>query len=357
MRFTGRTAARIGALGIAVAAIAIPTTTSHAAGTPTISATPNDGLQGGQTVSVTGTNQKPSVTTNTAIVECSGLNPDGSDCDFAHPTTFTTDADGNIPATDVTVRTGAIGTGGKTCPSLTKSDQCYLVATTDASDPTDVAAVSFTPITFAPVVALTPSKNIKDGTTVNVSGYGFLDSKKGADLIVTECALPPGQTTCGTNIVFAKLGASGQFSKVPLTLHTGQQGTDTSSTCEVGTPCLVAATTDTSGENPDLSGAAGFAFVKGHATTPPAATKTTAKFHKKSDKITGKVTSGGSGVKGLKTELDKRKAGHWKMVDSAKTHKGGKVAYKHVKNGKYRIATHKSKHYKASHSKPVKAKV
>jgi len=82
--------------------------------------------------------------------------------------------------------------------------------------------------------------------------------------------------------------------------------------------CFIAATTDITGQGADKSQDA-VTRIK----LAPVATKTTAKFLPKTDRIAGKVKAGKKGVAGLKVVLDRRKHGHWTKVDSFKTHKAG----------------------------------
>lgn len=75
----------------------------------TATADPNTGLGATQTVSVTGANLPPSTTIT--LVECDATVGGISGCDLNTLTTNTTDSSGNLPATDVTVHNGTVGSG------------------------------------------------------------------------------------------------------------------------------------------------------------------------------------------------------------------------------------------------------
>jgi hypothetical protein len=233
------------------------------------------------------------------------------------------------------------------------------VAATTHLSPTggDATNTAFGAMTFkgvtGPAITAKPATNLKDGDSVKVTGSGF---KHKAQYAMVECAnLSGDQAACDTGTaVLGTTDSSGAFSS-KFTVEAGKVG---NGKCTAKSACYIVATTDLDPNNPDPAqqGTTKITFAKIGPSTGPAKTKTSASFSKKKDEITGDVTSGGKGVKGLKTELDKKKGGKWKKVDSAKTHKGGAFTYKHVKSGKYKVETHKSKKFKASASKTVKAK-
>jgi Neocarzinostatin family len=341
MRLASKVAVRVGALAVAVAAIAVPATAAHAVA-PSITADPATGLHDGDTVSVTGSNFA-GTGQPFSLVECSSLGGQ-SDCDLSNIGGGTVGGDGSIPATDFTVHTGTYGDG--TCPP-TGDGQCYLIASTDAGG----ADTAVFPISFAPVPAVTvkPDTNVKDGGTVKVSGTGFPANQP--TVYVVECS-GPSQAQCDLGTLkTGSTNASGAFKNVKLTVHTGTVGTGS---CKAGKACLVAASTSTTPDATD-QGAAPFTFAK---AAKAAATKTKASFSKKNDKISGDVSAAGKGVKGLKTELDIKAGKKWKKVDGLTTGKGGAFSSaKLKKSGKYEVSTPKQGKYGASHSKVIKVKV
>lgn len=342
MQFSGKLALRIGAVGIAAAAIIVPTSLASAGTGPTLSAAPDTGLSDAQSVAVTGSNF--AVSTAYSLVECSGLTGQAA-CDTtpAHIGTGTTDGTGGF-STNFTVHTGTIG-NGKCKPGSTN---CYLIATTDPNNP---AAAGFTPIDFAPFpsITVTPSKGIHDGNNVKVIGKDFPATKTVA---ITTCSSKTDTSKCdvGHADVSHTTDGSGSFKAAKFTVHTTASG----GMCKPGGKCFLAATTDLVGMGADKSQDA---VTKITVVAKTTATKTSAKALK--GHVVGKVKAGKKGVKGLKTVLDIRKGGHWKKVATLKTHRGGKFhSAKLTKSGKYEVKTPKqskgAKVYGKSHSKPVK---
>jgi hypothetical protein len=341
MRFSSRAVATIGALGIALSGAVLASIPAHATA-PTAEASPNTNLLDGQKVTITASNFSPNA--NLAVVECAGPATDGSDCDTDNVKLAPADDTGSLSGKFV-VHTGPIGTNGNTCPS-SNGGGCFItvVDIATAQDPTPTAAIA--PISFLPAVWANKTKNLVDGQTIKVSGAGFSDVD--TDVNILECASivsPPSGCDLG-NVVVGHTDANGAFQKVPFVVHTGAIG---NGTVEPGDTIYIAAATSVT-PTPTQEAATTVRFAK-------AATETTAAFHKKLDAISGKVTSDGKGVKGLNTELDKRKAGKWHKVDTATTRKNGKFIYKHIKNGRYRVKTHGNHTYKGSKSDAITAKV
>jgi hypothetical protein len=269
-----------------------------------------------------------------------------------------TGADGAIPSTPFTVKEGTIGTG--TCPPAAATATCYVVVTTDfaTASPAKTATES---ITFAaapagPTVTVTPATGVKDGDTVTLSGTGFAAS---TGLFAVECAgsgsgPPPAQADCdlGT-LTTSTTDATGAFSGVKIVVHTGAVG---DKTCDAGGSCDIVVTTSMTAPDATNSAIGTFTFAAG-TTPPPAkhhATRTKAKFSSKNSEIAGTVSSAGTGVKGLKTELELKHGHKWKTVDTAKTHSGGAFAYDDVtKSGTYEVKTLKNATYKGSTSDKV----
>jgi hypothetical protein len=353
MRFSQKFALRIGAVGVAAAAIVVPASGAFAGtASPTITVTPSTGLHDGDTVTVTGSNFPDHTGHPFAIVQCSSLQPDGSGCNTTPSASGTTDGAGNIPATPVVVHTGTVGAG--TCkPGST----CFLVASSDPADPTDLAAVATHTIKFAPFPSITvkPSKGIHSGDTVKVSGQDFPANKP---LALSTCTSKSGDISkCDStdaSLGDAVTDGSGSFKNAKLKVYAkGDKG----GLCKVGGKCFVGATTDIS-DNPPGADKSQDAAARIHLVGNAIATKTKAAFVSKTSKIVGKVKAHNKGVAGLKEVLDRRKGGHWTKVDSFKSHKGGKFhSSKLTKSGKYRVKTPKqtkgSKSYGSSHSKAI----
>lgn len=201
----------------------------------------------------------------------------------------------------------------------------------------------------SPTVTVNPDTNVKNNSTVKVSGTNFPASK--TPLYVIECSGTKSQTNCDTGTLnfSGSTDSSGSFSDVKVKVHTGTVG---DGTCKAGGKCYIAASTSTT-PSKSTSGFAKFTFAKA-ATV---ATKTAAKFSTTLDKIVGTVKAGGKGVSGLKAKLEIRSHGKWKKVATLKTHKHGAFTSKKItKNGKYEVATPKQKSYGASKSKVVKVK-
>ena len=284
MRFSQKVALRVGAVGVAAAAIVVPS--AAAFGTtppPSITVTPSTGLHDGDTVTVTGQNFPDHPGHPFAIVQCSSLQPDGSGCNTTPSATGTTDGAGNIPATSVVVHTGTVGNG--TCkPGST----CFLVASSDPADPTDLAAVAEHTIKFAalPSVTVKPAKGVHNHQKVTVSGRNF---PKGSPLFIVECSGTSGASNCDTNTLkTSQTDASGAFT-AKIKVHTGTVG---NGKCKPGGKCYVAASTSTT-PSPTTSAAGTFKFAK-----TAIATKTSAAFVSASSKIAGKVKAGRQGCRG-----------------------------------------------------------
>jgi hypothetical protein len=348
MHFVSKLALRTAAVGVAVAAVIVPFAAQPAAAaTPTLTATPSTGLHNADVVSVSGTGF--AVSSAFTLVECSSLASTG--CDTSNVVTGTTGADGTIAPTNITVHTGAIGAG--TCPTSADGTGCYLIATTDPTDPT---AAGFTAITFAPAAAITsnPSTGVKNGQTVKVSGSGF--PAKAEAVAIVECASASNAKACDTaNVELGQTKADGSFTNLPLKVVTGTVG---NGTCKPGGTCYIVATTDVAGMGADKSQDA-VTTIKFAAASTSIGTKTVAKFAKKTHKITGSVTSAsGKGLRALRVKLDIKSGKHWKPIANLRTHKAGKFASNKIKkSGTYRIKTLKQKTYRASVSHPIKVNV
>lgn len=344
MHVTPRLATRVAVLALSLGAVAVPLANqAHAATPPALTASPAAHLHDGDVVSVTGTNFPTTAPAGATayIVECSSL-AGSADCDTHTLKTATVDNSGNIPATDFTVKAGAIGTGGKFCPAVTATDHCYLVATTNPGDPTDTSSIGYTEIDFAPVVAVTPSSNVKSGDTLTVAGYGF--PKVAQTVYVTECSTASATGCDGATNVQPVSTANGTFT-TPITVHSGAVG---DGTCNGGETCLITATTDITGTVPDSSGAATFTFAAKQQTQK---FKTTlfaaAKAKHGKVKVSGTISANNQGVKGLTVKVYERAKGtkKWKKAGKATAGKGGSFVVKGIKQAKH------AEQYQAKHAK------
>ena len=344
MQFLTKGVTRVATVAIAAAVGVVPlvaTTGASAAGTPTVTPSATDNLTGGQKITVDGANYASGATIG--IIECSSPTPDAAhpeaDCDTSHAVVTTAAADGSFTGIAFTLTSGAVGTKGNFCPSKVAGGKCYLIAA-NINDPTNAAEAA---LTFAPVITVTPSSGVKSGQQLSVSGYGFPASKTA---YVTECANPPSADTCnGASNVQPTTDANGTFSNVMVTVTTGPWGNATSY-CKAGEACLITATTDLTGTQPDSSTAAPFTFA---ATQSVTTVNTTiypfAKVKNGEVKVTGSITSKSSGIQGLKVKLYQRAKGtkKWSFVVGKKSGVNGAFAFKHLKHFKH------AEQYKVKH--------
>ena len=196
----------------------------------------------------------------------------------------------------------------------------------------------------APVLTISPSTDVANGATIAVEGIGF---KPASTVYIVQCASHAQETCDVTNLKAVTPDADGKFS-TELTVHTGDIGFS-GAKCVAGGKCLIAAGDPTDDAN---TGRASFTFAAGSKAV---ATKTTASLVKASNKIAGKVTASGKGVKGLNVRVQHLVGKTWKTVAKLTTAKGGAFSSKPVKDaGSYRVATPKQGTYKGSVSAVVK---
>lgn len=318
---------------------------------PTVTVTPATGVKNGDTVSVSGTGFPASTAVN--ALECGADATTISDCDTSTVKSGTTDASGAFTGVMVTVHTGAVG--DKTCSD---GGSCGIVAST-AATPADQSTTNTALGTFkfagatqtGAAITLTPKTNVKNGSDITVNGTGFAPK---AAFYAVECSGTGGQADCDTSALGqGTTDANGNVSGVKVPVHTGAVG---DGTCNPGKTCYIAATTDITGQDSSQQASATFTFGSGSVKPPTKhATKTKASYSSKNQEITGAVTSGGAGIKGLKTKLEFKKGSHWKTVDSAKTKAGGKFTFKHVStSGVYKVKALKKGKFKGSTSKKIK---
>jgi len=196
----------------------------------------------------------------------------------------------------------------------------------------------------APVLTISPTTDVANGATIAVEGTGF---KPASTVYVVQCASHSQDSCDVTNLKAVTPDAGGKFS-TELTVHTGELGF-AGAKCDAGDECLIAAGDPTDDAN---TGSASFTFAAGPKAM---ATKTTASLAKASDKIVGKVTAGGKGVKGLNVKVQHLVGKAWKTVAKLTTVKGGAFSSKPIKDaGSYRVATPKQATYKGSVSGVIK---
>ena len=347
MQFPTKRTTRIATLAVAAAVGIVPLATStaaNAAGAETVTPSANDNLTDGQHITVDGTGFAANA--SIALIECSTAtpNPDpslvGQDCDLGTYVPTTAGADGSFSDVPFTLSAGAVGTGGRFCPSKVAGGKCYLIAA-NTDDQTDAQVAE---LTFAPIISVTPDTDVKSGDQLTVDGYGFPPSKTA---YVTECAIPPGLETCngGSNIQ-PPTDANGTFSGAVVTVTTGPWP-NTSASCSAGDTCLITATTDLSGQQPDQSTAAPFTFAAEQTvTTVKTAIYAFSKVKHGEVKISGSIAHGTGGISGLKLKLYQREKGtkKWDFVAGKKSGTNGTYAFKHLKHYKH------TEQYKVKHS-------
>jgi hypothetical protein len=265
----------------------------------------------------------------------------GEDCDLSTYVSKTTGADGSFSGASFTLAAGAVGTGGRFCPAKVAGDHCYLIA----ANPADQTDATMAQLNFSPIISVTPNSDVASGDQLTVDGYGFPATKT---VYVTECANPPGLETCngGSNIQ-PTTDSNGTFSNALVTVTTGPWS-NTSTACNAGdaAPCLITATTDLTGSQPNQSTAAPFTF----ATTQEVTTvKTTiypfSKVRHGEVTISGSIVHGSGGIKGLTVKLVQREKGtrKWHKVASKASGVNGAFAFKHLKHFKH------TEQYKVKH--------
>jgi Neocarzinostatin family len=315
-----------------------------------ITVTPSTGVKSGSKVTVAGSGFPDSKAL--FVVLCS--NPlKQADCDTADGIlgTQNTSATGTF-SVQITVKTGKYGDA-----SCVAGGTCTIGATTDTSgvDKRQSAAAT---VTFAggtatgPQLTVTPSKALKNGQKVTVTGKAF--PQHSATLYVLECSsTTKGSTYCDTTgIVISTTSKTGTFSlKFPVIVGSAFTKSGAKGSCAAGKTCFIVASTSTTGVAAD-SGAAAITLAGSKITkvTPKISAKKTSKG------IAGVVKVSGKGFKGLKVELLKGS----KVLKKATTGKGGKYSFKETKAGKYKVKTVKktkgSKEYVSVKSKTVTIK-
>lgn len=172
--------------------VVFATTNASAAGA-TIQATPNTALANGQTVMVSGSGFVPNETIY--VIECVAGSQTSATCDLnsaAGP--FTTDASGNLASSPFKVVTGTV-VGNVTCgTSASDLSNCEISAGTIAGTDTTTTPITFAlptttttttvPKVYHPHVSVAPSRSLKNGQKVRVSGHGF---KPGDHVYIVEC--------------------------------------------------------------------------------------------------------------------------------------------------------------------------
>jgi hypothetical protein len=352
MQLRARLLTRVAAVGVSVAAVAVPlsmTTAAHAITGPTVTVTVNDQLVNGQTIKVSATGLGASQ--QAYIGECVTNNPaDTAGCD-TNPSDLgmaTTDGTGAFTGASFKVHAGAIGNGF--CPGKSAPGSCYVsVATLSPS-----TVVAYAKVTFAPVITLTPSTNVKSGSTIKVTGYGF--PKKAETAYVLECS-HASQTGCDAATLQNPTTTVNGTLTANVKVHSGLVG---DKPCSAGGTCQIAATTDITGTLPDQSARATFTFAKSTTTTVATTLTATARAHSAKVTVAGAIKAAGTGKAGLSVVLYDRAKGArtWTKVASAKSGTGGAFSFsvKHLSHAEQYIVKHpkqtvSGKVYSASSSK------
>jgi hypothetical protein len=145
---------------------ALSPSNSHAAGSASLSVTPNHDLLDGQTVMLSGSGFRPSA--SVIVIECTSMSTAAS-CDQSGVKLSSTAGDGSFHNLEFVVHTGAIGDG--TCDA---SASCLIAATTDptGSDPsqTATAAISFAITRPTKTVARSSETSVTTGQKLTITG-------------------------------------------------------------------------------------------------------------------------------------------------------------------------------------------
>lgn len=337
-------------VGAAVGAALIPATNAFAAASMTATwANESAGLnlQNGQTVAVSATGFKASSTAY--VVECSGTTGQAA-CDTGTLQTVQTDANGAFSIAAFPVHTGTVGNG--TCNA---NATCYVAATTDPTG-ADLTQASAAPIQFDRL-QISPRTGLKTGSVLNLSGAGYTAN---ATVYVSECNSTDKATAlqhCDAGLVKTfTADANGAFAGT-YSATVGISASDPGPyACTAGKTCIVAGTDNLANPGAGNIGGAVVGFAAAPVLKPLAVTAHSNHKHiakGKTFKISGKATSNGTGVKGLRAILRKASG---KSLASTTTGTGGSYVFSHKqkKTTKYIVTIAKQKGYKAATSKVVK---
>jgi Neocarzinostatin family len=346
---------------------------------PVVSVSPSSELTGTaaspQTVTVTGTGFAPDV--NADLVEC---NPGvatasaataASYCDATNAASATVAPDGTIPAAALEVHGGTVGNG--TCTAGPSGSTCVVVASATSTDTPPVTTSAVTAVTFAstgPLMAVTPSTNLKNRQTVKVSGSGF---GKSQTLVILECT-PAAATSTSTaqaeadcDVADASLthqtDGSGAFSNLAFTVKTGALA---NSKCDASHSCVLFAATLDNTNAATAHSDVPLTFAK---VAAPLNVRTTisAKVVKVGKKLsfTGTIKAAGKGKPGLAVVIYDRASnkGKWHTLVTLTSRTSGAFAAslknpKHVEQYtvKHANKTIGGKSYRASSSRIITVK-
>jgi hypothetical protein len=304
-------------------------------------------LQNGDTVSVSGTGFKP--TSTVYVVECSATTGAAA-CDTNTLKTAQSDASGAFTLPAFPVHTGTVGSG-----ACNANSTCFVAGTTDPSG-ADLSQASATPIQFDRL-QISPRSGLKTGTVLNLSGAGY---GAGKTIYVSECNSADKATAlqhCDTNAVQTfTADANGSFTGTYTARTPIQASSAGPYACTAGKTCIVAGTDDIANPAAGTIGGALVAFAPAAALKPLSVSAKSSRAHVakgRTFKISGKATSSGAGVRGLKVVLDK--SGPTKVA-SGTTGAGGAYSFsiKQKKTTKYVVVITSQKGYKSAVSKTVK---
>jgi hypothetical protein len=232
-----RIATGIAAITMVLGGFAAYGMTAASAAGPAITITPNTGLTAGQSVSVVGTGYTPGLTL--FAIECLATATSITGCDTSTATPVTESATGTFTQA-FTVVTGTVGSG--TCGTTSADLTCIVEVADQAQTNTAAAPITFnlpvattTTTTTTPPVKkprkfhVAPITNLRNGSSVRVSGTGFKASEQ---LYAIECLwTSKGEAGCDLKTLHpVKTTAGGAIPAFKFKVVTGKIGNGTCGT-------------------------------------------------------------------------------------------------------------------------------
>lgn len=349
MRLSTRLSVGVATLAAAVGAVVAPATPAFAAAT--ITADPDSSLYDGQTIMVSGSGFSPNQ--SLALVECNldtaaATNNDPyKSCDINDVVLdAVADANGALPPTPITVRTGQLGSDASSVCNYSTNGHCVIAA----GDPSTFQLLAFAPIAFSSVT-VTPATGLHNGDTVEVAGAGLPGN---TDVYILECNSDvPAASGCKlTGAVPATTDAQGALAPTSFVVATGQLGSDPASVCDASTSACVITVVDKTSQQP--YGFAPIGFAPDRVSTSISIKSTDDKVSK-GDKfaIKGRLKTASGGVNGVVVKLYSRAKGtsKWGKADDKTTTPSGSKA------GSYKFGGLKESSTKEYRVKSVKTTV
>jgi Neocarzinostatin family len=189
---------------------------------PKVFVSPNTGLIGGNTVTVSGEGFPPG--SNVSIGECTKAKKSPKYCSSAGVVSVATTSSGAVPPTAFQVISGRVGSKTE-CGTEPANTGCYIEVSGGSKKNT-----AFAPITFAlPEVIVAPNTGLENGQEVMVSGKNFQPNSK---LFIVQCTpgvqtAKEGQPYCNIhNLVQASPDSSGNVSPKAFKVITGAIGSN-----------------------------------------------------------------------------------------------------------------------------------